>query len=66
MWRRVVMTTVDWICGIEKPLAPTAHQNAEITSKQTSLDELPLLRTLCDINALVLTACAVFLSAFFA
>ena len=57
---------MSWICGIEKPLAPTAHQNADITTQQTSLDERPLLRTLCDLNALLLLAVTVALCAFFA
>ena len=57
---------INWICGIEKPLKPTAYQGAEITSKQTSLDERPVLRTLCNVNALVLMAFAVFVCAFFA
>ena len=61
-WR----TVINWICGIEKQLEPTAEQKAEMTYKQTSLDEVPLYRRLCDVNAIALMGVAVFFWAFFA
>ena len=69
IWRCLAETTVpwwrmaiNWVCGIEKKLEPTAEQKAAMTS----LDEQPLHRTLCNVNALALTAVAIFFWAFFA
>lgn len=53
---------IKWICGIEKQLQPTTGQKADMTS----LNERPLYRTLCDVNAIALMAVAVFFLAFFA
>jgi len=61
-WR----TAINWVCGIEKTLEVTAEENAEIAHRQTSLDEQPLYRTLCNVNAIALTAFAIFIWAFFA
>jgi len=57
---------INWICGIEKQLEATPEQKAEMSSRQTSLDELPVHRTLCNVNALALMGVAVFFWAFFA
>lgn len=57
---------IKWICGIEKQLELTAEQKAEMTSRQTSLDEVPLHQTLCSINVIILVAVAVFFWVFFA
>jgi len=58
-WWKVV---INWVCGIEKTVELTAQQKAQ----QTSVDEVSFIRTLCNINALVLMAFAVFVCAFFA
>jgi len=57
---------ISWICGIEKRLQSTDEQKAELTFSHTSLDEKPLYRTLCNVNAIALIGVAVFFWAFFA
>jgi len=58
----------NWICGIEKhpELELTDEEKVEIVKIQTSLEEVPLHKKLCDINAIALMTFAVFFWAFFA
>ena len=64
IWR----TATNWICGIEKhpELELTDEEKAEIVKIQTSLEEVPLHKKLCDINAIALMTFAVFFWTFFA
>lgn len=64
-WRK----GVNWICGIEEhPEIPelTEEEKEELEKKQTSLDELPRNRMICNINAVILLTIAVFFWTFFA
>jgi hypothetical protein len=65
-WWRVA---VNWLCGIEEqPPRPqlTAEQLKEFERLQTSLDEVPLNRLVCNINAVLLLTIATFFWGFFA
>jgi len=63
-WRK----GVNWICGIEKhpEMILTAEEKKAQERKQTSLEEVPIYRKLCNINAIMLMSFALFLWGFFA
>ena len=56
-----------WVCGIEKQEEHvlTPEEIEAIEKKQTSLDEKPLYKKLCNINAIVLMTVTVFFWGFF-
>jgi hypothetical protein len=65
-WWRIA---VNWLCGIEEqPQKPqlTEEELKALEKLQTSLDEVPYKRLLCDINAVMLITIAAFVWAFFA
>lgn len=60
---------VNWICGIEEhPEIPelTEEEKEALEKQQTSLDETPRNRILCNVNAVILLTIAVFFWTFFA
>ena len=59
---------MNWICGIEQhpELQLTDEEKAEIAKHQTSLEEVPLYRILCNGNAVVLMTLAILFWGFFA
>jgi hypothetical protein len=59
---------LSWICGIEKhpELELTDEEKAELMKNQTSLDEVPLHKKLCNGNALALMTFAIVFWVFFA
>lgn len=57
-----------WFCGLsgnpEQTLSPS--EKAALEQKLTSIEEEPLWRSICDINAVILLAINIFLWGYFA
>ncbi|XP_005521350.2 PREDICTED: sodium/glucose cotransporter 4 [Pseudopodoces humilis] len=62
-WKVVCM----WLCGLSSGPTPTLspEEKAVLEQRLTSIEEKPLWRTVCDINAILLLAVSVFLWAYF-
>ena len=60
-------TAMQWICGIEKheEHVLTPEEEEAIKRKQTSLEEDPFHKKLCNVNAIVLMTVTVFFWGFF-
>lgn len=59
----------NWICGIEKMVEGEVisdEEKAALEAKQINITERPILRTICNINAVLLMTFAVFVWGFFA
>ncbi|KFP00922.1 Sodium/glucose cotransporter 4, partial [Calypte anna] len=56
-----------WFCGLSTTPAPTLSQEekAALEQRLTSIEEKPLWKTVCDVNAVVLLTVNVFLWAYF-
>ncbi|KAM9379155.1 sodium/glucose cotransporter 4 [Phaethornis superciliosus] len=56
-----------WFCGLSPSPAPTLSQEerAALEQRLTSIEEKPLWKTVCDVNAVVLLTVNVFLWAYF-
>ncbi|XP_064612119.1 sodium/glucose cotransporter 4-like [Liolophura sinensis] len=68
-WIPIWKKAGNWICGIEKMVegdGMTDEEKAALEAKQINITERPILRTICNINAVLLMTFAVFVWGFFA
>lgn len=63
-WRRVGM----WLCGLSEAPKPELSREEQLAmeKKLTSIEEEPIWRNVCNINAIILLAANVFLWGYFA
>lgn len=63
-WRRAGM----WLCGLSEAPKPELSREEQLAmeKKLTSIEEEPIWRNVCNINAIILLAANVFLWGYFA